>query len=133
MLRQLGHLADTAETANSQSTPHSGEKDPQDQDNSNTLQLLTQECADCLLVFTNLLKEYANGHTDLSRAQGSNTFLRTVLLICVADVAGALKSLLALLFIFHSILLSKISHRDHLSFLTISFLYIRLTSSRQNA
>ena len=95
MLRQPGHLADTTETASNRSTPRAGGNDSHDQDNNHNLLLSTQECADCLLVLTNLLKECADDD-ELPRAQESHSFLRNVLLVCVAEVAGAFTSIHAL-------------------------------------
>ena len=95
VLRQPGHLADTTETASNRSTPRAGGNDSHDQDNNHNLLLSTQECADCLLVLTNLLKECADDD-ELPRAQESHSFLRNVLLVCVAEVAGAFTSIHAL-------------------------------------
>ena len=51
---------------------------------------MTQECADCLVVFTNLLNEYADDHKEIQSAHESDGCLRSVLLICIAEVAGVL-------------------------------------------
>ena len=87
-LRQLSHSANTSDKASNR--PRTSGKDSQEQENHRNLQLMTQECADCLVVFTNLLNEYADDHKEIQSAHESDGCLRSVLLICIAEVAGVL-------------------------------------------